>query len=213
MQPDFFAADESRIALSAQACVLRGLALPHVQALLAALAHIEAEAPPRRMVTPGGFTMSAAMTNCGALGWTTDRRGYRYRPDDPQTGRPWPPMPALFSRLAAEAAQAAGFAGFRPDACLINHYAPGARMSLHQDRNERDFEAPIVSVSLGLPAVFLFGGMRREDRPGRIVLHHGDVAVWGGVDRLRFHGVLPLADGEHPLLGRQRINLTLRQAG
>ncbi|OZI77222.1 DNA oxidative demethylase AlkB [Bordetella genomosp. 12] len=212
MQADLFA-DDHRIALGPHACVLRGLALPWAEAILQALADIEAGAPPRQMITPGGFTMSAAITNCGALGWTTDRQGYRYRPDDPQNGQAWPPLPALFSRLAADAAARAGFDGFRPDACLINHYAPGARMSLHQDSNEQDFTAPIVSVSLGLPAVFLFGGLRRDDRTARVLLQHGDIAVWGGADRLRFHGVLPLADGRHPLVGRQRINLTLRQAG
>ncbi len=193
--------------------MLRGLALARAERLLAALADIEAGAPPRHMLTPGGFTMSAAITNCGELGWTTDRQGYRYRSHDPQSGLPWPPLPAVFAELAAEAAAMAGFAGFRPDACLINHYAPGARMSLHQDRNEADFGAPIVSVSLGLPAVFLFGGLRRQDRCARVPLRHGDVAVWGGADRLRFHGILPLAEGEHPVVGRQRINLTLRRAG
>lgn len=211
MQAELFAGD-SRIALP-QACVLRGLALARAESLLAALADIEAAAPPRHMRTPGGFTMSAAITNCGELGWTTDRQGYRYQPVDPQSGRPWPPLPSGFAELAAEAAAMAGFAGFRPDACLINHYAPGARMSLHQDRNEADFGAPIVSVSLGLPAVFLFGGPRRQDRCARVPLQHGDVAVWGGADRLRFHGILPLAEGDHPLVGRQRINLTLRRAG
>lgn len=213
MQADLFADSDTRIPLGPQACVLPGLALPHVDAILAALQDIEALAPPRHMTTPGGFRMSAAITNCGRLGWITDRRGYRYRPEDPLSGQPWPGMPALFMQLAAEAAAHAGFADFQPDACLINHYAPGAGMSLHQDSNERDFDAPIVSISLGLPATFLFGGLQRNVRPGRILLQHGDVAVWGGADRLRFHGVLPLADGLHPRLGRQRINLTLRRAG
>lgn len=212
MQADLFAAPDTRIPLGPQACVLPGMALPQAHAILAALQGIEALAPPRHMTTPGGFRMSAAITNCGQLGWTADRQGYRYRPDDPLSGRPWPPMPALLLALAADAAEQAGFAGFRPDACLINHYAPGAGMSLHQDRNERDFDAPIVSISLGLPATFLFGGLQRNAKPGRILLQHGDVAVWGGADRLRFHGVLPLADGLHPQLGRQRVNLTLRRA-
>ncbi|AHV93777.1 DNA oxidative demethylase AlkB [Bordetella holmesii] len=212
MQTDLFA-DDHRIALGPQACLLRGWALPQAEAILAALTAIEANAPPRQMVTPGGLSMSVSMTNCGALGWTSDRQGYHYRRLDPQSGKPWPPMPALLAQLASEAAAQAGFAAFRADACLINHYTPGARMSLHQDRNEQDFAAPIVSVSLGLPAIFLFGGLRRDDRSARIVLQHGDVAVWGGVDRLRFHGVLPLADGRHPMVGRQRINLTLRHAG
>jgi alkylated DNA repair protein (DNA oxidative demethylase) len=199
--------------LGAASCVLRGFALPRVAGLLAAVEDVARRAPFRHMVTPGGFTMSVALTNCGALGWTSDRRSYRYAPADPDTGQPWPPMPAVLLELAREAAAQAGFAGFVPDACLVNRYLPGARLSLHQDRNERDFSAPIVSVSLGLPAVFLFGGDARSDRAARVPLFHGDVAVWGGADRLRFHGVLPLKPGEHPLLGARRINLTFRKAG
>ncbi|CDM24768.1 DNA oxidative demethylase AlkB [Castellaniella defragrans] len=202
-----------RTRLGPQAWVLRGYALPRVDALLAALADIEAEAPFRQMKTPGGFTMSAALSSCGALGWTSDRRGYRYSSLDPDSGRPWPPMPEVFVRLAREAAAAAGFEGFAPDACLINRYLPGARMSLHQDKNERDFDAPIVSVSLGMSAVFLFGGHARADKAARVPLHHGDVAVWGGADRLRYHGILPLGAQPHPLMGARRINLTFRQAG
>lgn len=174
---------------------------------------IAAAAPFRRMVTPGGKQMSVAMTNCGAAGWVTDRRGYRYEPVDPQTGRPWPAMPEAFVRLAADAAGVGGFSGFSPDACLINRYEPGARLTLHQDRDERDFSQPIVSVSLGLPAVFLFGGARRTDPRRRIRLESGNVVVWGGPARLAFHGIDPLADGEHPLTGRCRINLTFRRAG
>jgi len=164
------------------------------------------------MVTPGGFEMSVAMTSCGAAGWVTDRHGYRYDRRDPASGSPWPPIPEIFRDLAGAAAAEAGFPGFRPDACLINRYEPGARMSLHQDRDEQDFENPIVSVSLGLPAIFLFGGLKRSDKPNRYRLEHGDVVVWGGRARLFFHGVAPLADGEHGLLGRQRINLTFRRA-
>ncbi len=156
--------------------------------------------------------MSVAMTNCGGQGWVTDHRGYRYDPVDPRTGHPWPAMPAAFLTLAERAAVAAGYPGFVPDACLINRYEPGARMALHQDRDEIDFAAPIVSVSLGLPAVFLFGGSKRTDRPNRLRVLHGDVVVWGGPSRLFFRGVAPLADGDHPLFGRQRINLTLRRA-
>lgn len=199
--------------LGPQACVLRGFALPHVPALLAALAVVEALAPFRHMVTPGGFTMSVALTNCGALGWTTDASGYRYTAIDPLTERPWPALPAAFLELATTAAARAGFADFVPDACLVNRYVPGARMSLHQDRNERDLDAPIVSVSLGVPARFLFGGATRAERPTRVELVHGDVAVWGGVDRLRFHGIMPLQEAADPLLGRHRINFTLRRAG
>ncbi|MBV7482694.1 DNA oxidative demethylase AlkB [Bordetella sp. BOR01] len=202
-----------RIDLGPAAVVLRGYALPYVDAVLPALDGVLAAAPLRHMETPGGLRMSAALSNCGALGWASDRHGYRYARHDPQTGLPWPAMPAAFLRLAQAAADAAGFAGFRPDACLVNRYVPGARMGLHQDKNERDFGAPIVSVSLGIPAVFLFGGGRRGDPARRVPLHHGDVAVWGGPDRLRYHGVLPLKDASHPRLGAIRINLTFRQAG
>ncbi|WP_425219780.1 DNA oxidative demethylase AlkB [Ralstonia solanacearum] len=205
--------DERRIALGEAAFVLRGFALADAPALLAAVDTIAVQAPLRHMVTPGGFEMSVALTNCGALGWTTDRRGYRYTAHDPQTDRPWPPLPACFLRLAREAAAEAGFPGFVPDACLINRYVPGARLSLHQDKDEQDYDAPIVSVSLGIPAVFLWGGHRRTDKTQRVPLFHGDVVVWGGPDRLRYHGVLPLKEAEHPLLGAQRINLTLRRAG
>ena len=192
--------------------LLRGFALPYVSELLPALQAIVRAAPLRHMHTPGGLPMSVAMSSCGALGWVTDRRGYRYASLDPASGQPWPPMPAIFLRLAQEAALAAGYAGFAPDACLVNRYAPGARMALHQDRDERDFSAPIVSVSLGLPATFLFGGAARADKAARIALLHGDVVAWGGADRLRFHGVAPLKDCEHALLGAQRINLTFRKA-
>jgi DNA oxidative demethylase len=194
------------------AMVLRGQALPTAEAILAALRKVTAAAPFRHMITPGGFTMSVAMTNCGAAGWVTDRTGYRYDPCDPDSGLPWPGMPAAFLHLATASAEAAGFPDFVPDACLINRYQPGARLSLHQDRNERDLAAPIVSVSLGLPAVFQFGGLQRTDPVRRIALQHGDVVVWGGPSRLRYHGVLPLPDGEHPSLGRARVNLTFRKA-
>ncbi len=194
------------------ATLLRAFAEPEAAALMEALRHVLALAPFRHMVTPGGHLMSVAMTNCGRAGWVTDRSGYRYDPIDPTTRRPWPAMPAALLRVAARAAAAGGFDGFAPDACLINRYEPGARLSLHQDRNERDFAAPIVSVSLGLPAVFLFGGPRRSDRPRRVRLESGDIAVWGGPARLVFHGIEPLADGDDPLTGRCRINLTFRKA-
>ncbi len=194
------------------AIVLRAFAAPEAAALMEALADIVAAAPFRHMVTPGGYSMSVAMTNCGQAGWVTDRTGYRYDPIDPLTGRPWPAMPPVFRQLAARAAAAGGFPAFEPDACLVNRYEPGSKLSLHQDRNERDFGAPIVSVSLGLPAVFLFGGLRRRERPRRIRLESGDVVVWGGPARLVFHGVGMLADGEHELTGRCRINLTFRAA-
>jgi DNA oxidative demethylase len=194
------------------AVLMRGCALPFEGPLLAALAEIAAAAPYRQMETPGGFTMSVAMTNCGSAGWVTDRTGYRYTPHDPETGKPWPEMPPLFRTLAAEAAAAAGYPSFAPDACLINRYRPGTRLSLHQDRNERDFAHPVVSISLGLSATFQFGGPKRTDRPLKIPLRHGDVVVWGGPTRLNYHGVLALKDGEHPVLGRLRLNLTLRKA-
>jgi alkylated DNA repair protein (DNA oxidative demethylase) len=194
------------------AVLLRGFARSIDTALLDALADIARDAPFRNMVTPGGWPMSVAMTNCGNAGWVTDRSGYRYDPLDPQTGRHWPAMPAVFSDLASRAAAAAGFAGFAPDACLINRYETGARLSLHQDRNERDFNSPIISVSLGLPATFLWGGQSRAARPRRVPLVHGDVVVWGGAARLTFHGVHPVAEGRHPLTGDIRYNLTLRRA-
>jgi len=199
--------------LAESATILRRFAETEAAALVEAIERVTAAAPFRQMVTPGGYTMSIAMTNCGALGWVTDRKGYRYTTTDPTTDRPWPPLPAVFRDLATRAAAAAGFAGFEPDACLVNRYEPGTRLSMHQDRNERDFSAPIVSVSLGLPAVFLFGGARRQDRPRRARLESGDVVVWGGPTRLAFHGVAPLPDGEHPLTGRRRFNLTFRKAG
>ena len=215
MTPDLFADHVPGLedeALDPGAVVLRGFAAPRAQALSRALAAVAEAAPFRHLVTPGGFRMSVAMSNCGTAGWITDRKGYRYSAIDPVSGRPWPVLPGAFLELAARAADAAGFANFAPDACLINRYSPGARMSLHQDKNERNLDAPIVSVSLGLPATFLFGGPKRSDRPQRVGLHHGDVVVWGAAARLNFHGVAPLADGSHPILGRERINLTLRQA-
>ena len=194
------------------AVLLRGQATPVEAELIAALREIEQQAPFRHMVTPGGYAMSVAMTNCGSFGWVTDRSGYRYDASDPLTGEPWPAMPVSFRALAERAAQRAGFGGFAPDACLVNRYEPGAKMSLHQDKDEQDFAAPIVSVSLGLPAIFLFGGAKRSDKPRRFRLEHGDVVVWGGPTRLFFHGVAALADGEHAVLGRRRINLTFRKA-
>lgn len=200
-------------ALRPGAIVLRRFALPDDRALLSTLEAVVAKAPFRHMITPGGFRMSVALTNCGILGWVTDQTGYRYDAMNPASGLPWPPMPDHFLQLATTAAAEAGFANFVPDACLINRYEPGARLSLHQDRNERNFDQPIVSVSLGLPEVFLFGGKRRADTPLHVPLAHGDVVVWGEPARLSYHGVLPLKDGRHPLVGGRRINLTFRKAG
>lgn len=194
------------------AVLLHHFAVPEETALLAALKEVIAEAPFRHMVTPGGYRMSVAMTNCGTLGWLSDRTGYRYGTIDPESGLPWPPMPESFLSLAASAAAQAGFSKFVPDACLINRYEPGARLSLHQDKNEQDYDQPIVSVSLGIPAVFLFGGLHRADKVIRVKLIHGDVVVWGGPARLRYHGVSPLKEGQHPLVGDYRINLTFRKA-
>jgi len=202
----------SREAMAEGAVLLRGFARSFESDVIAALRETIAHAPFRRMFTPGGHQMSVAMTNCGNAGWVTDHSGYRYDAMDPNSGQPWPAMSAAFRQLAEQAAADGGFEGFAPDACLINRYEPGARMSLHQDKDERDFAAPIVSVSLGLPATFLFGGPKRADKPRRYRLEHGDVVVWGGPSRLFFHGVAPLADGEHALMGRQRINLTFRKA-
>jgi len=202
----------SREAMADGAVLLRGFARPVESELIAAIGEIAAQAPFRHMVTPGGHQMSVAMTNCGNAGWVTDRSGYRYDGVDPESRTPWPAMPPSFRELATQAAAEAGFDGFAPDACLINRYQPGARMSLHQDKDEDDFSAPIVSVSLGLPAIFMFGGLQRSDKPRRFRLEHGDIVVWGGPSRLFFHGIAPLADGEHALLRRQRINLTFRKA-
>jgi alkylated DNA repair protein (DNA oxidative demethylase) len=209
---DLFDAPSRDVALGEGAVLLGGFARAAEHALLAGIAAVAEAAPFRHMVTPGGFTMSVAMTNCGAAGWVTDRRGYRYDAKDPESGRTWPAMPAAFLEMAGSAAAAAGFPGFVPDACLVNRYRPGARLTLHQDRNERDFAAPIVSVSLGLPAVFLWGGPSRTDRPRRVRLTHGDVVAWGGKARLAFHGIDALRDGTHELTGAVRYNLTFRRA-
>jgi alkylated DNA repair protein (DNA oxidative demethylase) len=210
---DIDTAEPARQALAPGAVLLRGFAREAGAELLASLSQVLTAAPLRHLVTPGGHTMSVAMSNCGPLGWVSDRRGYRYSREDPLSDQPWPPMPGSWHALAVRAAAAAGFTGFAPDACLVNQYQPGSKLSLHQDKDENDFSAPIVSVSLGLPAVFLFGTSQRNDRPQRHRLQHGDVVVWGGPARLAFHGVAPLADGDHALLGRRRINLTFRRAG
>jgi alkylated DNA repair protein (DNA oxidative demethylase) len=211
MQSDLALGDPVE-ALGAGTAVLRGFAREAAPQLLDEIVHVAEAAPFRHMITPGGFRMSVAMTNCGEVGWVTDRRGYRYDAIDPETGQPWPAMPAAVRNLAVRAAAAAGYSGFDPDACLVNRYEPGTRLSLHQDRNERDLTAPVVSLSLGLPAVFLFGGERRDVRPRRMLLEGGDVVVWGGPARLAFHGVAALAEGSDRLTGRCRINLTVRRA-
>jgi alkylated DNA repair protein (DNA oxidative demethylase) len=204
-------APSSREPLEEGAVLLRGFAAAQSSALVEEAERVARSAPFRHMVTPGGYTMSVAMTNCGRVGWVSDTRGYHYDPLDPQTSQPWPPMPTAFLNLAVSAAAAGGFASYDPDACLINRYAVGAKLSLHQDRDENDDWAPIVSVSLGLPAVFLWGGKRRSDRIRRLLLESGDVVVWGGPARFVYHGVAPLKPGDHSLTGSTRINLTFRK--
>ena len=211
MTNDLFA--DTRVDIDAGVVLWRGCALAHELELLSAIEAMIAAAPLRRMLTPGGLPMSVAMTNCGGLGWVSDRAGYRYAPLDPLSGQPWPALPAALVALAAGAAANSGFPDFAPDVCLVNEYTPGARLSLHQDRDERDFAQPIVSVSLGMSATFLLGGLKRNDRTQRIPLHHGDVLVWGGPARLRHHGVLALRGETHPVSGPRRINLTMRHAG
>jgi alkylated DNA repair protein (DNA oxidative demethylase) len=208
---DITDAQPSREDLAEGAVLLRDFFAAEQPDVIAALRVIVKQAPFRHLITPGGHTMSVAMTNCGRVGWVSDPRGYRYDPIDPDSGQPWPEMPTPFRDLAARAATSAGFDAFVPDACLINRYKPGARLSLHQDKDELDLGAPIVSVSLGLPATFQFGGLSRSDKVSRHRLTHGDVVVWGGPARLVYHGVAPLPDGEHPVMGGQRINLTFRK--
>jgi alkylated DNA repair protein (DNA oxidative demethylase) len=198
--------------LAPGACVLRGLARAVDADLKRALDAVARQAAFRHMITPGGFRMSVAMTNCGRYGWVSDPDGYRYAALDPESGRPWPELPPVLAALAANAAALAGYSAFAPDACLVNRYEPGARLTLHQDKDERDFDQPIVSVSLGVAATFLFGGPKRKDRVARVPLEHGDVVVFGGASRLRYHGVAPLRRGLHPFAGAARINLTLRRA-
>jgi alkylated DNA repair protein (DNA oxidative demethylase) len=193
------------------AVLLRGFAAAEAPALIGEVAAITETAPFRYLVTRGGYTMSVAMTNCGRVGWVSDATGYRYDPTDPDTGAPWPPIPAAFLHLALRAAAEAGFPDYDPDACLINRYAAGSKLGLHQDRDENDRWAPIVSVSLGVPAVFLWGGKRRSDPVRRLRVENGDVAVWGGPARFVYHGVAPLKPGQHPLTGDVRINLTFRK--
>jgi alkylated DNA repair protein (DNA oxidative demethylase) len=210
---DFSRTEPSEEPLGAGATVLRQFAMSREAEILADIDDVVSRAPFRHMITPGGFRMSIAMTNCGALGWVSDRSGYRYEPVDPESGMPWPSMPESLVTLAVEAAAKAGFKEFAPDACLINRYEPGSKLTLHQDKDERDFDQPIVSVSLGVPATFLLGGLKRGDTVIRVNLTHGDVVVWGGPARLRYHGVLPLKGGDHALVGAYRINLTFRKAG
>jgi alkylated DNA repair protein (DNA oxidative demethylase) len=193
------------------AMLLRGFACEEAAALVGEVGRIAQAAPFRHLMTRGGYTMSVAMTNCGRTGWVSDSSGYRYDPKDPATGLPWPAMPAVFLDLAARAAAEVGFQDYDPDACLVNRYVAGSKLGLHQDRDEQDAWSPIVSVSLGLPAVFLWGGKRRSDPLRRLRVESGDVVVWGGPARFVYHGVAALKEGEHPLTGAARINLTFRK--
>jgi DNA oxidative demethylase len=190
--------------------LLRGFA--DTRTLFPLVERIAAAAPFRHLVTPGGQTMSVAMTNCGNLGWVSDRSGYRYSPRDPLTDLDWPAMPEEFLQLALAAATAGGFPGFAPDACLINRYSPGARLTAHRDADEQNFAQPIVSVSLGLPASFAFYGLTRGGRGRSVALVDGDVLVWGGPSRLVYHAVRPVKPGHHDITGGFRFNLTFRHA-
>lgn len=217
MNDDLFASSEDYaeqpLSLGPGSWYLRGFLLDKAPEVLAAVSSVVAVAPFRHLITPGGQKMSVAMSNCGSLGWISDRAGYRYQPNDPLTGKPWPPMPVLLLELAQRAADICGYRDFQPTVCLINRYEAGARMGLHQDKDENNLTAPIVSFSLGLPATFIWGGLQRAGKTHRFVLHNGDAVVWGGEDRLRFHGVAPVREGEHPLTGASRINVTFRQTG
>ncbi len=213
MMDDLFGGlDTTNEEMADGAVLLRRFALDKADDLLSDIGTVMSAAPLRHMVTPGGLTMSVGMTNCGQFGWVTDRRGYRYQNSDPLSGQPWPAMPEVMVSLAVDAAKQAGYPDFKPDACLINRYEPGAKMSLHQDKDEKDFSNPIVSVSLGLPATFQFGGLSRKDAVRKYPLVHGDVVVWGGPSRLFYHGILPLKEGTHEKTGRARFNLTFRRA-
>jgi len=212
MISDLFADQKQSIQLAPGAVLLEGFALPDEAEILAAINGVIDAAPLRHMVAPNGYSMSVAMTNCGDAGWVSDRKGYRYERNDPQTGKPWPEIPGVLMKLAQRTASEAGYHNYLPDVCLINSYVPGTKLALHQDNDEVDFFAPIVSVSLGLPTTFLFGGLTRREKPQKIPLRHGDVFVFGGQSRMAFHGIAPLKEGNHPLLGTRRINLTFRKA-
>lgn len=212
MTQALFADEKRTIQITPGTVLLEGHALDDAADILATIKQIETASPFRRMLTPNGRTMSVAVTSCGKIGWVSDKSGYRYETADPETGKPWPQVPVFFSDVAQQAASEAGYDGFIPDVCIINRYEPGTKLSLHRDGDEKDFNHPIVSISLGLPATFLFGGLERSDKTKKIPLHHGDAFVFGGESRLVYHGIAPLKDSEHPLLGNQRINLTFRKA-
>ncbi|THJ30850.1 DNA oxidative demethylase AlkB [Lampropedia aestuarii] len=204
--------EEQRVALGPQAVVLRQKASPLAAELVARIEDVLQHSPLYQMATPGGKPLSVRTTSCGTHGWSSDPTGYSYVRHHPLTDQAWPEIPAAWSALATEAAQEAGFAQFAPDTCLINQYGLDSKMALHQDRSEQDLRQPVVSISLGMSALFLWGGMQRSDKPAHVLLHHGDMVVWGGVDRLRFHGIKHLTGAPHPQLGAMRYNLTLRRA-
>jgi len=203
---------DKQVKLAEGAVWLRGFALPEADALWALVSAHLATHPPQQMMTPMGYPMSVKTTSLGDYGWVGNATGYGYARLNPVTNQPWPPIPTLLLSLAQRAANAAGYADYCPDTCLINLYQTGAKMGLHQDKDELDFTQPIVSVSLGVPATFLFGGAKRTDKTAKIPLTHGDVVVWGGASRRYFHGVNAVKLGQHPLLGALRCNLTFRKA-
>lgn len=212
---DLFSSSEDsggRHEIAEDAYLLPGYATSQAIELCSAIDTVLLQSPLRHYQTRMGL-MSVGMSCCGALGWVADTRGYRYSALDPNNGQPWPGLPDSIRNLAQSAASDCGFDGFEPDACLINEYQLGAKMGLHQDRDERDMRWPIVSISLGMTAQFQFGGATRRAPVHRFDLVHGDVLVWGGRTRLNFHGVAPLDGSPHPLLGARRWNLTLRRAG
>lgn len=211
MQAELFPEDRARIALGPGAVLLGGFALAVADTLIAQIEAMARDTPLRHMETRGGHRMSVAMFNCGALGWVSDRSGYRYDPVDPESGKRWPEMPRAFRDVARSAVDIAGYPRFTPDACLVNCYRPGTQLSLHRDQDERDRTAPIVSVSLGRPATFLWGGLARNDAQSRHTVLHGDVVVWGGPSRFVYHGVQRLQDGWHEATGALRYNLTFRK--
>ena len=206
----FADASRERLRLGDGITLLRGFA--DTAQLMPLIHDIARVAPFRHLVTPGGQTMSVAMTNCGPLGWVSDRSGYRYSARDPLSDKDWPSMPRAFEQLALNAAAVCGFPDFVPDACLINRYVAGARLTAHRDADEQNFAQPIVSVSMGLPASFAFYGLTRGGKGQTVALTDGDVLVWGGPSRLVYHAVRPIKPGKHPLTGEARYNLTFRHA-
>lgn len=193
------------------------LSLADQRAMLGDVADVIARAPLFRPQMPTGPYMINTLTNCGERGWVSDKRGYRYQQTHPETTQPWPPIPRTIQALAIDAVREAGFGDFEPDACLVNVYAADGRLSLHRDYDEAEFKWPIASLSFGNDADFQIGGLKRAGKTQTVRLHSGDVLVFGGPSRLRYHGVRKIIPGtsplEHPVLPPGgRINLTLRRA-